>query len=106
MNLIEKKLLEKVEKQLKMDIIYMDGEETITIICDNKCRLLSHLLHRTGLDVHCTKEGVFKIPTKEYTHNQIMNALYEVHIHPEWVIEFVEKYHKNTFMMNSIFGDD
>ncbi len=106
MNLIEQKLLKKVEKQLKMEIIYINGPETITIQCDNKCRLLSHLFHRTGLDIHCNREGVFTIPTSEYDHNTIMNALYEINIHPEWIMDFVEKYYNNEYMMKQIFGQE
>lgn len=105
MNKIETYLVEKVEKQLKIQFDLEDWrKDKITIRCNNKCRLLSHLFHKAGLkDVHCDKEGYFEILTSKYDHDDVMDAFYEIHEHPEWIVEFVEKYINNKFMMETTF---
>ncbi|RAP49224.1 MAG: hypothetical protein BZ138_08080 [Methanosphaera sp. rholeuAM270] len=109
MNKLEKNLIEKVRNMYKIDFSFDDQGRKIVIICDNKCRLLSHLFHRAGLtEVHCDKYGEFEIPYKcsHYNRDMIIDALYDISEHPEWVVEFVEKYIDNGFMMNTTFKQE
>lgn len=101
---IEISSIEKVEKMLKID---MDVEFTSThmkIICQNRCRLLSNLLHRSGLDIHCTNKGIFTIDLNKYSFVQILAGFEKISNNPVWIVEFVEKYVDNKFMMDSTFG--
>ena len=80
--------------------------QSIIIQCDNKCRLLSHLLHRTGLDVHCNKHGLFEIDfeKQKISLEDVLRSFEVILIHPEWIVGFVEKYADNEFMIQSTFG--
>lgn len=102
---MEQELISKLSKNLKMDfhVEISDRTRKIVITCDNKCRLLSHLFHRAGIDIHCNKEGEFEVLFSKYNKEEIFDAMYDIYTHPEWVIEFIEKYIDNEFMMTSTF---
>lgn len=101
--MIKFEIIEKLEKQLKMNIGVELRESEMILKCDNKCRLLSHLIHRTGLDIHCTNQGVFTINYEEYTIKELIGSFQMILDNPVWIIEFIEKYLDNEFMMNSTF---
>lgn len=94
-------IIETLSKNLKMNIDVEFGTETVVVRCDNKCRLLSHLFHRTGLDIHCTNQGIFEVPLEDFP--EVIKAMDEIIDNPQWVIEFIEKYIDNEFMITSTF---
>ncbi len=97
------KVIEKLEQNLKMKLDVELNNDHMVIKCDNKCRLLSHLIHRTGLDIHCTNNGVFTINYDDYSLTELINCFQTIVDNPVWVIEFIEKYFDNEFMMSSTF---
>jgi len=88
---------------IKLDVIITSDCE-ITIQCDKRCRLLSHLLHKVNLDVHCDKYGFFSINTEEIPLNKLLDGLNIIADNPQWIIHFCEKYYENEFMMSTTFG--
>ena len=98
------KQIEDVNKMLKTDLSVEIHDTGIRMQCNNKCRLLSHLLHKAGLtEVHCNKDGLFDIPFKTYNISEILIAFDDIFFNPQWIIEFVEKYIDNEFVLTSTF---
>lgn len=98
------KQIEDVNKMLKTDLSVEIHDTGIRMQCNNKCRLLSHLLHKAGLtEVHCNKDGLFDIPFKTYNISEILIAFEDISFNPQWIIEFVEKYIDNEFVLTSTF---
>lgn len=97
--------INEVEKILNTDLEVIITIHAFEMKCgDGKCRLLSHLLHKAGLEeVHCNKNGEFRINLNEYNLNEILNAFNDIVYHPEWIVGFVEKYVDNEFMIQSTF---
>lgn len=79
-------------------------KNALLLRCDRRCRLLSHLLHRAGLDVHCRQDGTFSIYFNEYTIGEVLEAFEAICNNPVWIVEFAEKYVGNEFMMFQAFG--
>lgn len=110
MNKMERDLIKNLKTNLKMDFKFDEQEayDKVVITCDNKCRLLSHLFHRAGLEqIHCTNQGEFEIlySELEYGRDSLFEALYDIHKNSTlWLVEYVEKYIDNSFMLNSTFG--
>lgn len=96
--------IENVDKMLKTDMSITIHDTEMRIECNNKCRLLSHLLHKSGLvEVHCNKDGLFVIPFSTYTFSEILVAFEDISFNPQWIVEFVEKYVENEFVMKTTF---
>lgn len=101
--MINIEVIEKLEQNLKMRLDVELNNDHMVIKCDNKCRLLSHLIHRTGLDIHCSNKGIFIINYEDHSLTEILNCFQMIIDNPVWVIEFIEKYFDNEFMMSSTF---
>lgn len=98
------KQIEDVDKMLKTELSVEIHDTGIRIQCNNKCRLLSHLLHKSGLtEVHCNKDGLFDIPFRTYTIQEILIGFETISLNPQWIVEFVEKYIGNEFVLNTTF---
>lgn len=98
------KEIEYVDMMLKTDMTVDITQFGITIQCNNKCRLLSHLLHKAGLtDIHCNKDGFFDVRFSTYDFSQILAGFEKIIDNPQWIVEFVEKYIDNEFVMNVTF---
>lgn len=107
MSNIEKNLLNDLKTNLKLDMEINENDRKMVLKCDNKCRLLSHLFHKAGLvKLHVTLperefEIVFNSP---YSRGEIFDAIYEINKNsPIWIVEFIEKYIENDFMMRQAF---
>lgn len=98
------KNLKALETMLKTELEVEIGETFMSIQCSNRCRLISHLFHRAGLDVHCNNEGLFRIPYETYSIGEVISAMGDIVDNPVWIVEFVEKYLNNEFMMSTTFG--
>ena len=96
--------IEGVKSLLKMNIDVQLKKNALVLRCDRRCRLLSHLLHRAGLDIHCTNKGIFEVDFEEYTISEILEAFDTICANPVWIVEFAEKYLNNPYMMEQAFG--
>ena len=111
MSKIEKTLVEDLNRNLKLNIEWDEqSSRKLVIYCGNKCRLLSHLFHKAGLeDIHVTlPEKEFEIIyNSPYSRGEIYDAIYEINKNAAmWLVEFIEKYYDNEFMMSMAFKED